>query len=136
MAIAPNLQWDNTAESVSAEAQPLWRFFTRMGNEPRRLEMQVSEVMTQGVECTQPNAVLQDAAQKMRDLDIGLLPVCGDNDRLVGTLTDRDITIRAVAEGRDARKSLVRDVMTPNIIYCFEDQAVEKAAQLMKENQV
>ena len=72
----------------------------------------------------------------MRDLDIGLLPVCGDNDRLVGMLTDRDITIRAVAEGQDCRISLVRDAMTPNLVYCFEDEDITEAAELMKENQI
>ena len=77
-----------------------------------------------------------EAAQRMRDLDIGLLPVCGDNDRLVGMLTDRDITIRAVAEGQDCRTSLVRDAVTPNLIYCFEDEDITEAAELMKENQI
>jgi CBS domain-containing protein len=98
--------------------------------------MQTREIMTHGVECTRPNATLQEAARKMRDLDVGPLPVCGDNDRLVGMLTDRDITVRAVAEGQDPRTALVRDVMTPNIIYCFEDQDVAEAGRLMKENQV
>jgi CBS domain-containing protein len=72
----------------------------------------------------------------MKELDVGMLPVCGDNDRLVGTLTDRDITIRAVAEGLDPRTALVRDVMTPSVVYCFEDEDVEEAARLMKDNQV
>jgi len=98
--------------------------------------MQVHEVMGRGVQCVHPNTTLREAAQKMRDLDVGPLPVCGDNDRLVGMLTDRDITVRAVAEGQDPRKTLVRDVMTPNVIYCFEDQDVAEAAQMMKENQV
>jgi CBS domain-containing protein len=72
----------------------------------------------------------------MRDLDVGPLPVCGPQDRLVGMVTDRDITIRGIAEGLDPRTARIRDVMTPNIIYCFEDQDVEEAAQLMKENQI
>jgi len=98
--------------------------------------MQVKQVMTRGVECVSPSATLQDAACKMKQLDVGPLPVCGDNDRLVGMLTDRDITVRAVAEGLDPRKAQVRDVMTPNIIYCFEDQDVDEAARLMKDNQI
>jgi CBS domain-containing protein len=72
----------------------------------------------------------------MRDLDVGLLPVCGDNDRLVGMLSDRDITIRAVAEGQDPNKARIQDFMTPNLINVFEDQDVSDAARLMKQNQV
>ena len=53
--------------------------------------MQIKEIMTFGVECIDPNATLQEAAQKMRELDVGPLPVCGDNDRLVGMITDREL---------------------------------------------
>jgi CBS domain-containing protein len=98
--------------------------------------MLVRELMTQDVECARPNDTLQEAAEKMRDFDIGLLPVCGDNDRLVGMLTDRDITVRAAAEGLDPWTCRTRDVMTPNVIYCMEDQDVAEAAQLMKDNQI
>jgi CBS domain-containing protein len=103
---------------------------------PRRLTMQVKELMTPEVECARPNDTLQDAAEKMRDLNIGPLPVCGDDDRLVGMLTDRDITVRAVAEGLDPWTCRVRDVMTPSIVSCIEDQDVAEAAQLMKDNQI
>jgi len=98
--------------------------------------MHVKEFMTRGVECIRPGASLQEAARKMRDLDVGLLPVCGDNNRLAGMLSDRDITIRAVADGQDPNKARVQDFMTPNLIYVFEDQDVSEAARLMKENQV
>src|SRR3954468_16285117 len=98
--------------------------------------MQVKEVMTRGAECTRPSATLQEAARKMRDLDVGPLPVCGDNDRLVGMLTDRDITVRAVAEGQDPKTARVEDVMTPDVTYCFEDQDVAEAARLMEEKQI
>lgn len=98
--------------------------------------MQVKEVMTPGVECTQPAATLREAAQRMKDLDVGPLPVCGDDDRLAGIITDRDLVVRAVAEGRDPATTLVRDVMTPKIIYCFEDHDIAEAARLMEENQV
>jgi len=67
--------------------------------------MQVKEVMTRGVECVRPDDTLQAAARKMKDLDVGPLPVCGDNDRLVGILTDRDVVVRAVAEGGTRRAS-------------------------------
>jgi len=98
--------------------------------------MQVKDIMTPNAECIQPDDTLEEAAKKMRDLDVGPLPVCGDNDRLAGMITDRDITVRAVAEGKDPRTTKVREVMTEQIIYCFEDQDVEEAARLMKERQV
>jgi len=98
--------------------------------------MQVNEVMTQGVTCVRPNDNIATAAQKMKDLDVGALPVCGDNDRLVGMITDRDITVRATAGCCDPGGTSVNDAMTPNIIYVFDDQDVNEAAQLMKENQV
>ena len=97
--------------------------------------MRVSEVMTQGVECIGPDATLQEAAAKMKSLDVGPLPVC-DNDRLVGMVTDRDITVRATAEGDAPTDVRVRDVMTPEVIYCFEDDLVEDAARLMAAKQV
>ena len=97
--------------------------------------MRVSEVMTQGVECIGPDATLQEAAAKMKSLDVGPLPVC-DNDRLVGMVTDRDITVRATAQGDAPTDVRVRDVMTPEVIYCFEDDPVEDAARLMAAKQV
>ena len=98
--------------------------------------MQVREVMTPDVECARPNASIQEAARKMRDLDVGPLPVCGENDRLVGMVTDRDIVIRAIADGHDPKTTQIQDIMTPDVIYCFEDQGLEEATQLMKESQV
>ena len=98
--------------------------------------MQVKEVMTRGVECIRPGASLQEAARKMRDLDVGPLPVCGDNDRLAGMITDRDITVRAVAEGQDPKTARVQDIMTPDVMYCFEDQDVAEATRLMQESQI
>src|SRR5919108_20797 len=98
--------------------------------------MQVREAMTEGVECVRPNDSIASAAQRMKDLDIGALPVCGDDDRLVGMITDRDITTRATAGCCNPSGTLVRDIMTPEIIYVFEDQDVTEAAQLMKENQI
>jgi CBS domain-containing protein len=71
----------------------------------------------------------------MRDLDVGLLPVC-DHDQLTGTISDRDVVIRAIAEGRDPQTVTVCDVMTPEVIFCFEDQDLSTAAQLMQERQI
>ncbi len=98
--------------------------------------MQVRDVMTKSVECVSPSISLQEAAEKMRNLDVGPLPVCGSNDRLVGMITDRDITVRAVAEARDPRTTTVKEVMTPDVAYCFDDQDVQDAARLMGEIQV
>jgi CBS domain-containing protein len=97
--------------------------------------MQLKGIMTPNPECISPEESLQKAAQRMRDLDVGPLPIC-ENDRLAGMLTDRDITVRAVAEGRDPKTTKVRDVMTPDIVYCFEDQDVSEAANLMRERQI
>src|SRR6266571_1703355 len=97
--------------------------------------MQLKDIMTPGVEVIAPEASIYEAAEKMSHLDVGPLPVC-DNDRLVGMLTDRDITVRAVAEGKDPRATRVRDAMTEGICYCFEDDDVADAARLMKERQV
>ena len=97
--------------------------------------MRVSEVMTRDAECIGPDATLQQAAEKMKSLDVGSLPVC-DNDRLAGMLTDRDITVRSVSDGHDPRTDRVRDAMTPKVIYCSEDQDIAEAAKLLKENQI
>ena len=82
-----------------------------------------------------PDATLVEAAEDMKSLDVGILPVC-ENDRLVGTVTDRDITVRAVAEDRDPQTTKVHDVVSNKIVYCFDDQNVEDAAELMEKNQI
>jgi len=78
---------------------------------------------------------LKDAAKKMKDLDVGLIPVC-DGDRLKGVLTDRDITIRATADGRDPSKTKVSEVMSTDLAYCLEDQEVEEAVSVMEARQI
>lgn len=98
--------------------------------------MEVREVMTSSVECVRPDTTVQKAAQKMRDLDVGPLPVCSDEERLVGIVTDRDIAIRSAARGDDPKSTRIEDVMTPGIIHCFADQSVEDAAAIMKEHQI
>jgi CBS domain-containing protein len=97
--------------------------------------MKVQDVMTTWVETVRPDSPLQAAAERMKTLDVGLLPVC-EGDRLVGMISDRDITVRAVAEGYGGAVGNVRDVMTPDVIYCFEDQDVHDAAQLMRDIQI
>lgn len=97
--------------------------------------MKIAEIMTHDPEWISPETSVEDAACKMRELDAGFIPI-GDGQRLQGILTDRDIVIRAVAGGLDAAISPVEDVMTPTVIYCFDDQDVRKAADLMAEKQV
>ena len=97
--------------------------------------MKLSEIMTREVEIIQPDDTLHTAAQKMRDRDIGFLPVC-DGESLMGVLSDRDITIRALADGMDINVMLGRDLMTTPAIYCFDDQDVTEAAKIMEENQI
>lgn len=97
--------------------------------------MRISEIMTRDPELIDPNSSIRDAAQRMKNEDIGALPV-GENDRLIGMVTDRDITMRAVAEDKSPSSTTVRDVMSEKIYYCFEDDNVEEAARCMAENQV
>ena len=97
--------------------------------------MQLSDIMTANPVVLGPDTVLREAAQKMRELDSGVMPV-GDNDRVVGMLTDRDITVRATADGKDPNTTPVRDVMSSEVIYCFADDDVEVAARKMEEHQI
>ena len=96
--------------------------------------MKVSEVMTRQVAVAAPDDTLQKAAGRMAELDVGVLPV-GEGDRIVGMLTDRDIAVRAVAQGKgpDAK---VRDAMTPDVKYCFEDEDLDDAVRSMGEQKV
>jgi CBS domain-containing protein len=97
--------------------------------------LHVRDVMTHGVEVISPDAPLAEAAAKMRNLDIGPLPVV-EGGRLVGMITDRDITVRSIAEGADPTKVRVRDAMTPHMVACYEDQTIDEAATLMETNQI
>ena len=97
--------------------------------------MKVNELMSEDIQIIDPDFTLQEAAEKMRKLDIGFLPI-GENDKLVGMITDRDITIRGTAKGLDPKKTKIRDLMTPKVIYCLEDQPIEEAVKKMEDNQV
>ena len=97
--------------------------------------MQLKEIMTPHAEVIHPEASVQEAAQKMKGLDVGPLPVC-TGERLEGMLTDRDVTVRAVAEGRDPKTTKVQEVMTREVVYAFEDQDVTEAARLMEQHQI
>jgi len=97
--------------------------------------MQLKEIMTGNVEVVLPETTLREAADKMRTLDVGPLPVC-DGNRLVGMITDRDITVRATAEGLNPDETQVRDIMSDEVVYAFEDQDVREAAQMMRDKQI
>jgi len=96
--------------------------------------MQVGEAMTDDVKTIGPDRTIRQAAQLMAQIDVGVLPV-GENDRLVGMITDRDIAIRAVAEGKSP-DTPVRDIMSHEVKYCFEDEDVEDVAANMADIRV
>jgi CBS domain-containing protein len=93
--------------------------------------MWLSDIMTTHVESVSPEDTLQEAAMKMEELGVGPLPVC-ENQGVVGMVTDRDITVRAVAEGLDPEGTKVRAVMSEELICCYDVQDVEVAARLMQ----
>lgn len=96
---------------------------------------QISDIMTPSCEWVSPDCTLQDCAQKMKTLDCGFLPV-GENDKLVGMVTDRDICIRAVAEGKDPASCCAKDVMTAKTYYCYDDQDAAEVCNNMSEIKV
>jgi CBS domain-containing protein len=93
--------------------------------------MQVFEVMTPEVIRIGPQTTLVEAARTMKTTDVGLLPVCV-HDQVIGMLTDRDITLRSVAEGRDPRTTEVQEVMTPRVVFCSPEDDIRAAAALMQ----
>jgi len=96
--------------------------------------MEVREIMSTDVETIAPDDSIQEAAEKMKSLDVGFLPIC-KNNKLVGTVTDRDIVIRAIADGKDLDTE-VESIMTSGIFYCFDDDDVEACAETMKNKEV
>jgi CBS domain-containing protein len=95
----------------------------------------ILEVMTRDVEVINPNDTLREAAEKMRSLNVGPLPVC-DGQRVLGMITDRDIVVRAIALGRDPNTTQVADAMSSGIEYCFDDDDVEDVLERMKDKQI
>src|SRR5215216_1083530 len=96
--------------------------------------MRVSDAMTADVRIANPDQSIEDAAKMMAEIDAGVLPV-GDNDRLVGMITDRDIAVRAVAQGLSP-KTKVREVMSGEVMYCFDDDDVDEVAHNMADIKV
>lgn len=97
--------------------------------------MKVRDVMHKGAEWISPQTPLSKAAQLMKDLDIGALPV-GENDRLVGMVTDRDIACRAIAGSQDVSKMTAQNVMSKGIVYCTAEEELEDALRIMETKKV
>jgi len=97
--------------------------------------MQLRDVMTRRPEYVSPTTPIGEVASMMKARNIGMVLVA-DHDRLVGAVTDRDIVVRGIAEGWDPRTARTGDIMTNEAVFCFEDQDVTEAAQLMQEKQV
>ena len=96
--------------------------------------MQLSQILTHDVETVAPDASIRDAARRMKALDVGALPVC-DGSRLLGMITDRDIAVRAVADGRESGTP-VREAMTKDVVFCYDDEDVRSAAEVMEKQQI
>ena len=94
------------------------------------------DIMSPNAECAQASDSLQDAARKMRDLDVGSLPICGDDNRLKGMITDRDIVIKVVAEGRDPSDVHVSDLAEGKPVTIGADDSVEEALATMTSHGV
>lgn len=99
-------------------------------------DKKIKDVMTSPVSCVSPDTTIKDVAAKMSELDIGTIAVCEGGDKPVGIVTDRDITVRATAQGRDPSSCTANDVMTRGVVYCREDQTTREAERLMEERQI
>lgn len=97
--------------------------------------MKVKDVSSLNPKCVSPDTTLTEAARGMQILDVGMLPVC-EGERVIGTVTDRDIALRGCAQGADPNTTTVREVMTADITWCFEDQDVDEAAELMERRRI
>jgi CBS domain-containing protein len=96
----------------------------------------VHKAMTRGAETIEPGDTLQLAASRMKHVRIGMLIVYDEKTGLLGVITDRDIVVRAVAEGASPEATLVRDVMTAHVIWCYEDAELAQAVELMQQHGV
>lgn len=101
----------------------------------RKIPMTVRDCMTALVDVAAPDLSIAEAAKKMREGDFGALPI-GTPEQILGLVTDRDIAIRAVAEAKDPNQTKVRDIMSPTVLFCYEDELVDQAVGYMGKNQV
>ncbi|HMN37175.1 MAG TPA: CBS domain-containing protein [Hyphomicrobium sp.] len=97
--------------------------------------MKVKDAMHCGVEWVSPNAPLSELAKRMREHDIGALPV-GHDDKLIGMVTDRDIVCRGLTNGKDISKLTARDVMTPSVVWCRSDEELDDATRIMESKRI
>ncbi len=95
---------------------------------------QLKNIMSLDVKVISPDATIKEAARQMREGDFGMMPV-GEDDRMIGTISDRDIVTRAVADGKSA-DTKVREVMSEGVAWVYEDDSIEHAAKIMSEHQV
>ena len=98
--------------------------------------MQVREIMTENPACCSPDASIQEAARLMMEHDCGEIPVVDGQNRPVGVVTDRDISCRAVAQGKDPARTTVREVMSEPVVTVKPEDSVESCCQSMEENQI
>eukprot|EP00029_Vermamoeba_vermiformis_P013722 TRINITY_DN8642_c0_g1_i1.p1 TRINITY_DN8642_c0_g1~~TRINITY_DN8642_c0_g1_i1.p1 ORF type:complete len:184 (-),score=47.70 TRINITY_DN8642_c0_g1_i1:89-640(-) len=118
------------AKSNGATSAPVATLFT---SKPRQQKVQA--VMTKGAKYINPDMTLQEAAKEMKSIDTGFLPI-GKDDKLVGTVTDRDIVVRCIATGADPKKTKVSEAMTPDLVYCFDDQDIAEVKKMMGDKQI
>jgi CBS domain-containing protein len=95
----------------------------------------ISKIMSRDVQVARPDSSVRQVAEQMKSLDVGALPIC-DGQRLLGMITDRDIALRTVAEGKDPSRTKVSDIMTGEPIWCFEDESTEQVAGKMADHQI
>jgi CBS domain-containing protein len=112
-----------TGTRIALEVPEKWRF-----------EVKVKSIMTSKVECISPEMPVRQAAKIMKTFDIGFLPVL-ENDRLIGTITDRDIVLRGVCEGKDLETCEAREVMSPDAFWCYEEDSASEVADTMAEKE-
>lgn len=103
--------------------------------EYKEVVMQVKQAMSKKPEFLPPTATIKEAAMKMQKLDCGFIPV-GKDDKLIGTLTDRDIVLRAIAKGKNPESLTIQDVMSKHVEYCFETDDLKKAVNHMQDKQI
>lgn len=97
--------------------------------------MKVKDAMHKGAEWVPPTTPVSELAKKMREKDIGSLPI-GDNDKLIGMVTDRDIVVRGLANGKDVTKLTARDVMTADIVWCRDEEDLDDAIRIMESKKI
>jgi CBS domain-containing protein len=128
------------AAACPAEPRPLPLHRTTVkptSKQPKEIAMtKVREIMTGSAECVRENETLEQAARKMKDLDVGSLPICGEDNRLKGMLTDRDIVIKCLAEGGDPRTATAGEFGQGKPVTIGADDSVEEAIRTMKDHQV